>query len=124
LPKIHDLVKSNLREKQLTFVDQKARFHFLRLDSLHNLVERHRHRFDIRLKEFESEVGGRSCAGDGDFLSGQLVFLDWMRRDHDRAVALAETRSAIEQDILIRNKRVAVKAHGCHVVGFLQRGVV
>ena len=105
-------------------MNQQACFHFLCLDGLHDLVERHRHRFDIWLKEFESEIGGRSRACDGDFLSGQPIFLDRVRRDHDRAVAFAETCATIEQNVLVGDKCVAVKAHRCNVVGFLERGVV
>ena len=117
-------MQSDLRKHQLAFVNQQARFDFLVAHGVENLVERHGDGFDVGLEELQRQIGSGERAGNGDFAALEVVFLDRMRRDHDRAVALAEARAAIEQQVLVGDKCVAVEADRRDVVGLVARRVV
>src|SRR5579862_417100 len=58
LAKVHHAVQSDLREKQLAFVNQQARFHFFGLHGIQNFVEWHGDHFDVGLEKLQREIGG------------------------------------------------------------------
>src|SRR5271170_5696327 len=78
LSEINHAVQSDLRKEQLSFVNEEAGFHFLGLNRVENLVERHRDDLDVRLEEFQGEIRRGQGSRNGDSAAGQFVLLDGM----------------------------------------------
>src|SRR6266851_9825562 len=105
-------------------MNEKAGLDQLLLNGVDDLVEGHHYGFKIRLVKFEGEIGGGLQPRHGDALAHKLRWLKRLGGNDDRAIALAETGAAIEQDVLVAEGGVGGKTDGGDVVGFRERGIV
>src|SRR5260370_7480850 len=105
-------------------MNEKAGLDPFLLNGVDDFVEGHHHGFKIRLVKFEGEVGGGLQPRHGDALAPKLRWLKRLGGNDDRAIALAETGAAIEQDVLVAEGGVGGKTDGGDVVGFGESSLV
>ena len=55
---IDDAMQAKFRKKQLSFMNKQSSVDRVRLHGVKNFVKRHDHGFEIRLEQFEGEIGG------------------------------------------------------------------
>src|ERR1019366_6762111 len=87
---VYDAVETFAVEGQLRFVDDQAGIDGVLAHRVGDLVEGSHHGFEIRLKQFTSEVGRGEQAGHGDAFAFDLFRLHRLGRDDHRAVAVAD----------------------------------
>src|SRR5450432_1068180 len=99
-------MKAELWKEELTFMNEQAGFDGFGLHGVENFIEGHDHGFEVRLEKFKSEIGAGLQTGDGDALTGQLFFAQGLGGNDDGAVIFAEAGAAIEEDVLVAERRV------------------
>src|SRR5260370_39191053 len=99
-------------------MNEKAGLDPFLLNGVDDFVEGHHHGFKIRLVKFEGEIGGGLQPRHGDALAHKLKWLKRLGGNDDRAIALAETGAAIEQDVLVAEGGVGGKTNGGGGLGF------
>src|SRR5712692_3202355 len=105
-------------------MNEKAGLDPFLLNGVYDFVEGHYHGFKIRLVKFEGEIGGGLQPRHRDALACKLSWFKRLGGNDDRAIALAETGAAIEQDVLVAEGGVGGKTDGGDVVGFGESSLV
>jgi hypothetical protein len=106
---------------QLPFMNDQAGFHGVLAHGVHDFVEGRDHGFEIRLEQFQRQVGSGELAGHRDALAGQFFRLDGPRRHQHGTVPIADAGAAGHQHIFIGHVRICVIGNRGEVVQALDR---
>src|SRR5581483_2462128 len=113
---IHDAVQAGLVERQLTFMDNQARFVTSFQDLGNDLIEGNDLGFNSRRKKSQRQIGRRELSRHRNPLALDFEFRIRPTGNDHRAVALANAASTRQQSVLVLNVGIRVKRNSGHVV--------